>query len=248
MFGLFSPLIPQEGLSRIARGRTRQSIIPDFMFQLDHPLARDPGAEGAGGGHQGAGKVATLGELKTVSFCPTYMFPGARKRGVELRSDKIQAAYVKKARDTDRDFCETAAGEMGPVETKLRSFPDILKLSIDSMGGCSADLHDLVKLMAESKVRHQARAMGREIGEEQYSSQITYLRRQLSVCCVRAVAECLHTRLLQVGQVGPGAAAANRRREMALAREEKGRRERAAHWLLHTRGQRVVQRGQFMDE
>ena len=168
VFGLFSPLIPQEGLSRIARGRTRQSIIPDFMFQLDHPLARDPGAGGAGGGVQGA----SLGELKTVTFCPTYMYPGARKRGVELRSDKIPAAYVKKARDTDQDFCGTAVGAMGPVETKLRSFPDIMKLSIDSMGGCSADLHDLVKLMAESKIRHQARAMGREICEEQYREKV----------------------------------------------------------------------------
>ena len=44
-----------------------------------------------------------------------------------------------------------------------------------------------------------------------------------------------------MGQVGPGAAV--RRREMALDREEKGRRERAGHWLLHTRGQRVLQRG-----
>ena len=57
------------------------------------------------------------------------------------------------------------------------------------------------------------------------------------------MAECLHTRLLQVGQVEPGAAAATRRREMALAMEKKGRRERAAHWLLHTCGHRVLRRG-----
>ena len=29
--------------------------------------------------------------------------------------------------------------------------------------------------------------------------KLTFIRRQLSVTCVRAVAECLHTRLLQVG-------------------------------------------------
>ena len=52
--------------------------------------------------------MATLGELKTVTFCPTYMYPGARERGVELRSDKIPAAYVKKARDTDQDFMKTS--------------------------------------------------------------------------------------------------------------------------------------------
>ena len=82
----------------------------------------------------------------------------------------------------------------------------------------------------------------------QFSSQITYLRRQLSVCCVRAVADCLLTRLLQVGQAGPGAAAAARRRSIALGLEERGRKERAAHWLLHPRGHRVLRRGQFLEE
>ena len=38
---------------------------------------------------------------------------------------------------------------MGPVETKLRGFPDSLKLFIDSI---RADPHDLVKVMAEIKV------------------------------------------------------------------------------------------------
>ena len=36
--------------------------------------------------------------------------------------------------------------------------------------------------MAKGKVRHQDGAMGREICEKYYYSQITYLRRQLSVC------------------------------------------------------------------
>ena len=74
-------------------------------------------------------------------------------------------------------------------------------------------------MMVKSKVRHQARATEMEICEKQYSSRITYLRIQLSVCCVCAVAECLHIRLLQVGQVSPGVTAAKRRREMAMVRD-----------------------------
>ena len=75
------------------------------------------------------------------------------------------------------------------------------------------------------KGRHQVRALGREGSEEQFSSQKTYLRRQLSVCCVRAVADCLLTRLLQVGKAGPEAGAAARRSSIALGLEERGRKE-----------------------
>ena len=82
---------------------------------------------------------------------------------------------------------------------------------------------------------------------EQFASTITYLRRQVSVCAVRAVADSLFCRLLQVGQQGAGAAAAARRRSFAMFEEEKARKERAAHWLLQTRGHQVLRRGQFME-
>ena len=36
-------------------------------------------------------------------------------------------------------------------------------------------------------------------------------------------------------------------RALAMAQQERGRKERAAHWLLHTRGHRVLQRGQFLE-
>ena len=82
--------------------------------------------------------------------------------------------------------------------------------------------------------------------EWKVASNLTYLRRQLSVCGVRSVADSLLCRLQQAGPAGRGAAAAARRRAEAFGREERGRRERAAHWLLHTRGYRVLQRGQFL--
>ena len=76
-----------------------------------------------------------------------------------------------------------------------------------------------------------------------------YLRRQVSVCAVRGVAESLLVRLQQAGQgPGGGAVQAARRRAQAMAKEERGRRERAAHWLQHTRGYRVYNRGQFSNE
>ena len=56
----------------------------------------------------------------------------------------------------------------------------------------------------------------------------SYLRRQLSVCGVRAVVDSLLCRLQQAGPACRGAAAAARRRAEVFRREERGRRERAA--------------------
>ena len=234
VFSVFSPCIPQRGLARIERGRQRQSMVPDFKFEMPVEV----------GGNR-AGRASALGELKTITFCPSYFPEGARKRGVEIRADALPAEYARKARNADRDYCDTQPGQQGPVEAKLGQY-SLLKLAIGPLAECSQDLHNLLNTMAESKVEHQARQQGREVKEEQYSSSITYLRRQVSVCGVRAIADCLFSRLLQVGQQGPGAAAAARRRSFAMFREEKARKERSAHWLLHTRGHQVLQRGQFL--
>ena len=63
VFGCFSPCIPQQGLARIGRGRQRQSMVPDFKFNLSTPL----------------GQTASLAELKTIAFCQTYHHQGAVK-------------------------------------------------------------------------------------------------------------------------------------------------------------------------
>ena len=92
--------------------------------------------------------------------------------------------------------------------------------------------------------------MSRSRGELEFewktASHLTYLRRQLSVCAVGGMGESLLVRLQQA-RVGPGggAAEAGKRMGQAMARKERGRRERAAHWLQHPRGYRVLNRGQF---
>ena len=45
VFGAFSSCIPQQGLSRIQRGRARQAILPDFKFELPHQLGGNPAGE-----------------------------------------------------------------------------------------------------------------------------------------------------------------------------------------------------------
>ena len=165
---------------------------------------------------------------------------------MELRADSLPAEYLRKAKEADRNYCGTAQDVQGPVESKLRGFPPLMKLVIGPFSECSEDLHELLSTMAESKTQYQCRSLGLLESEWKVASNLTYLRRQVSVCGVRSVADSLLNRLQQAG-FARGAAQAAKRRAEALGREERGRRERAAHWLLHTRGYRVLQRGQFLN-
>ena len=216
------------------RGRRRQGLVPDFLSQL-------PGAVGGNPtGNRAGGRVATLGELKTITFCPSYMKPGGKK-GVELRAAALPAEYTKKARDTDLDYCGTTPGTMGPVETQLKTrYPDILKFVVGPMSELSEDFHELLHTMAESKIQYDARATGRPESEWAMASQISYLRRQVAVTAVRGISDSL-----QVGRLQ----ARGRRRGGGTGRctRPRGGGRRAAHWILRTRGYRVLQRGAFME-
>ena len=137
-------------------------------------------------------------------------------------------------------------GPKGRSRPSFGAFP-LLKLVVGPLCECSKDLHELLNTMAESKMQYLSRSRGEFESEWKTASHLSYLRRQISVCAVRGMAESLLVRLQQAG-VGPGggAAQAAKRRAQAMAREERGRRERAAHWLQHTRGYRVLNCGQFM--
>ena len=74
IFKTFSPCIWQQGLSRIQRGRTRQAILPDFKFERPHLLGGNPAGGNPGGRNTAAGRVSTLAELKTITYCQKYEY------------------------------------------------------------------------------------------------------------------------------------------------------------------------------
>ena len=129
------------------------------------------------------------------------------------RTDALPGEYLRKARDTDRTYCGTVAGDQGPVERRLLGFPPLIKLVMGPNAECSEDMHELLNSMAESKTKYQCRMKGEVESEWKIASNLTYLGRQLSVCGVRAVADSLLCRLQQAGPAGRGAAAAKRRAE-----------------------------------
>ena len=110
--------------------------------------------------------------FQTITFCQSYHFPGATKQGVELRGDALPAEYLRKARGTDRNFCNTAPDIQGPVETKLRSFPPLLKLVVGPFGECSGDMHELLNTLAESKTQYLSRSKGEPESEWKTASHL----------------------------------------------------------------------------
>ena len=114
-------------------------------------------------------------------------------------------------------------------------------LVVGPLGEGSKDLHNLVKVMAETRVASNARAEGRPASSRELGIVTGQIRRILSVTFVRAQAVCL---LARVGYLGDGSKAAMERRDLTKKIEESRRRERVAHFQAHIRGNGLARVGQ----
>ena len=92
-------------------------------------------------------------------------------------------------------------------------------------GDISPHFHQLILSFAESRVAALSRSQGWEAGPGQLGKVVGETRRALSVTIVRANALCLLERL---SQLGPGAGAAAKRRQVAVRMEERRRQDRQA--------------------
>ena len=90
VFNLFAGSIPQEGLSRIERGKKVQSIVPDMRVSIPE--------EG--------NLVRRLHEIKLISSSKTtytiHREGQDATRAVDNRSGELNAEYLSKARTTDQ--------------------------------------------------------------------------------------------------------------------------------------------------
>ena len=120
VFNLFAREIPQEGLARIERGRTRQSIVPDFKISIP----------------EGGRETPTLYEMKVVSSYRTRYprNPRAEGKAVDRRAALLQGEYILKARKVDQIYGGAMVGEVGGVERKLLRFPIVRGLVIGAWG------------------------------------------------------------------------------------------------------------------
>ena len=232
VFNLFAREIPQEGLARIERGRTRQTMVPDFKISIPQ----------AGGRSE-----QQLFELKVVSSCPTRYprNPRPEKRAVDRRADLLQGEYTAKARKADRKYGNTEEGQIGRMEQKLMSYGIVRGLVVGAWGEISEDFKSLMEVMAERKREDLEAQIGfenRKSVSAQLASYISHNRQQLSLICVQSQSRLVLDRLEGLGG-GTGEAA--RRRGRTAWRERKWEKERQAQLIAARQGWRIRRTGDF---
>ena len=221
VYGLFGDLLPaallEEG-GELQWGRARQGKVPDFRFLLPSP----------------EGPRTCLAELKVINAGKTWYPRGTAGKGTSRRAVRLTTEYEAKLRDYDVRFHGARPwrrGEpqpvAGPLVARFRGMGGLEEgqLVAGPWGDVSPDLHQLLKTFAESRVAALSRSQGWEAGPGKLGKVMGDIRRALSVTIVRANAMCLLERL---SQLGPGAGAAAKRRQVAVRLEERRRQDRQA--------------------
>ena len=234
VYGLFADLLPavlvREG-GELQHARARQGLVPDFKLLLNTPEGPDN----------------CLAELKMIGAGKTWYPRGRDGRGTERRATELRTAYERALWKYDSRFYGTAPRGRaephpppGPLVHRLRSFGRLQTLVAGPWGDLSDDFHELLKLMAETRVANQARARGWEASEGELGLAMGAVRRAISVAVVRAQSLCLLERL---AFLGPGVRAAVQRRQLADRLLERRRRDEDAYrQALASRGLRRVGR------
>ena len=232
VFNLFAREIPQEGLARIDRGRTRQTMVPDFKISIPQ----------AGGRSE-----QQLFELKVVSSCNTRYprNPRPEGRAVDRRANLLQGEYTAKARKADKKYGNTPEGQIGRMEQKLLRFGKVRGLVVGAWGEISEDFKSLMEVMGEKKreeLEAQTGMENRKSVTAQLASYISQNRQQLSRICVQAQSRLVLDRLEGLGR-GTGEAARRRGHVSWLGR--KWEKERQAQLLATKQGWRIRRTGDF---
>ena len=170
-------------------------------------------------------------------------------KGTERRATKLTGEYESSLRRYDVRFHGAEPlvrgrpePACGPLLARFRSFGALCQgqLVAGPWGDLSQHFHQLLKVFAQSRVAAMSRAQGWEAGPGMLGKMMGEIRRAVSVEVVRGQATCLLDRL---AHLGPGARAADKRRQVTLRQEEARRRERQAFHLANQgRGLRRVGR------
>ena len=162
-------------------------------------------------------------------------------KGADRSANGLPNLYKKKLIPLDNKFHLTPQGQTGPLVRRLESFGKLEGLVVGPWGECSKDMHNLVKVMGETKVAAKARARGRQASDNELGVIIAQIRKYLSSTFVKAQSLCLINRL---GYLGDGAKAAAGRRDLARRLEVSRKRDLQAHFQAHIRGRGLSRVGQ----
>ena len=202
-----------------------------------------------------------LCELKVISASrsryPRNPQPRDGVRAVDRRAAGLTAEYLRKARQVDQQFCGTPAPPpliqgtqqqqaraIGPVERRLLQFGEVQGWCFGAFGEASEGVHHLVERLAEARLEiaetqpHQRGLLRSRAAEK--AGLVAYVRRTLSLVCVKEQARLLLGRLRLLGD---GAGEAARRRKRAAQLEVEVVRERQAQAVGFLQGRSIRRLG-----
>ena len=220
VFNLFAPHITQSEAFNNQHNtkRKRQGLLPDFLIQKRDRRPRLMDVK-----MMGCGKAYNPPERNNMS----------RRHAVEKRAKQVNSDCKTKARDVDRQFNNTSAGTLGPMERALKSFGTVEGLVFGAFAECNNAALKLMDEIATASALHNWKVMGCQDAGEAKSALARKVRRELGIAAARAQARL---KLDRVGQlVMSGMGAAMERRSVARARFQE---LRTAHYLDNNPGAR----------
>jgi len=118
----------------------------------------------------------------------------------QIPEDLKLFCYARKAKKAYQLI--VAGEEIGPVQRKLEQFSPLLTLVFGAFAEGSEGVHELVKILADTRLRRQGAARGREGSQQELAILTGQIQRLLSMAVVGANATCLLSRINQVGELG----------------------------------------------
>jgi hypothetical protein len=202
-FGSILRSHPGEMRRPEARHRTR-TVTVDLKVALDTPDAQS---------------VEHLHELKTVHNGPARYgaLRAERNVAVETRAKALPAERRREIRATDVAVFGTPAGQVGPMETRLNTFPTIVGIVTGAFGEWSQSLIDLLARVADMGAAAWQRKLGAPSVAAARSTLLKRMRSQLGVCVARGHAKLVIERArslpAQLARRAHGGAGANAPRQ-----------------------------------
>ena len=110
---------------------------------------------------------------------------------------------------------------------------EMLSLVVGAFGEVSEDLETTIKAIVKSRALFLSRETGQPVSDAKAGWILGQYRRLLFCLFVGSQASCL---LARMGHLGEGAKECAARRRVAMAEEERMRREGEAYYAVHIRG------------
>ena len=160
------------------------------------------------------------------------------RRGVELPGE-----YRRPLAKLDVKYHGTVDDQTGPLVRRLESYGRLQGLVVGAWQEGSKDLHTLLNILADTKVKKNGLARGIIGTDEEKAIHLSQFRRKLSLVAAKAQSACLIGKLAKVGVEFRQAA---KRREWVRREEERLKEERRSFWQANVCELGLARRGQFV--